>query len=98
MEAMMYLNKKEISESNAQLKALLEIFEQISVFNEIGYQTSQVAACTALSKIKNSSNALVIDEAIQQLKLLMERCRTASDKIDRLTRSGSMITCKAMNC
>ncbi len=95
MEAMMYMDKSEMSEKS-QMKALLEIFEQISVYNEIGYQTSQLAACAALNKIKTPANSGIIDEAIIQLNILMDRCSTASNKIDRLTRSGSMITNKVM--
>lgn len=93
MEAMMYYSGKETGDSK-HMQALVEIFEQISVFNEIGYQTSKVAICAALEKIKSPENKTTIDEAINLLHIMMDKCRNASDKIDRLSRSGSIIANK----
>lgn len=93
MEAMMYYNRKEVCENN-HMQTLVEIFEQINVFNEIGYQTSKVAICAALDKVKTPENKAALEEAIYLLNNMLGKCRTASDKIDRLSRSGSMIVKK----
>ncbi len=82
---------------NVNIKALIEIFEQINVYNEIGYQTIKIALITALDKIKNNDNRPAILSAIEQLNRMMNRCRSASEKIDKLSQSGSKIVANFLN-
>ena len=79
------------------IKALVGIFEQINVYNEIGFQTIKVALLTALDKIKNNDNRIAVLSAIEQLNKMMDRCRSASEKIDKLTQSGSNIVTSLLN-
>jgi hypothetical protein len=79
------------------IKALVGIFEQINVYNEIGFQTIKIALITALDKIKSHDNRIAVISAIEQLNKMMDRCRSASEKIDKLTQSGSKIVTSFLN-
>ena len=79
---------------NSIISALVEIFEQISTYNEICYQTIQVALLSALEMLKNKENREALSKAIEQLRSTLDRCRNASDKIKNLSHSGCMITSK----
>jgi hypothetical protein len=81
---------------NSILNALLEIFEQISSCNEICYQTVQIALLSALEMLKNKENREALTNAIVQLNKTLDKCRTASDKIDRLSHTGCAITSKIL--
>ncbi len=97
METMQMSVENHENLENVNIKALIEIFEQINVYNEIGYQTIKIALNTALEKIKNNDNRVAILSAIEQLNRMMDRCRSASDKIDKLSQSGSKIVTKILN-
>jgi hypothetical protein len=89
-----YLNNNYLQSENDNIviSAIMEIFEQISSYNEICYQTIQVALFSALEKLKNKENREALARAIEHLQKTLDKCRTASDKIDRLSKSGCLLT------
>jgi hypothetical protein len=97
METMQLNMERRTVLENTDAKALIEIFEQINIYNEIGYQTIQLALSSALAKVKERENQLAIIAAIEQLNLMTDRSRTASDKIERLARSGSAIASRIID-
>lgn len=92
MEATMISEKRGVADANVQ--TLVEIFDQISVYNEIGFQTVRIALSGAFEKIKNPENQAALFNAMEQVNIMLDRCRTASDKIDRLSRSGTIVARK----
>ncbi len=92
MEKISINNNWENLLDNVILNSLLEIFEQISSYNEICYQTIQVALLSALEKLKNQDNRETLANAIEQLRKTLDKCRNASDKIQHLSHTGCIIT------
>jgi hypothetical protein len=82
---------------NSLKNALLEIFEQINTCNEICYQTIHLALLSSLEMLKNRDNREVLIKAIEQFRNAIDKCRNASDKIDRLSHSGIAITVQILD-
>jgi hypothetical protein len=78
------------------LNGLMEIFEQIGAYNEICYQTIQLALFSALEKLKDRENHVALTNAIEQIRKTIDKCRNASDKIEHLSHSGRAITSKIL--
>jgi len=91
------IDRKELIKENSDINTLIEIFEQIDIYNEIGFQTIKIALISVLDKINDKKNYTPIINAIEQINKSMDHCRTASDKINHLSKSGSKIVLKLLN-
>lgn len=81
------IDNPEIREIIASYNILLEYFEQIKAYNQIGYQTIHLGLFNAISNLKQDS----YDAVIENFNKAIEKSKTASSKIEQLSASGTKL-------
>jgi phage-related tail protein len=60
--------------------------ERIAMMNEVAYQSMFLTINSAIEKTKNADNMNECFKALEEIRKMFDRCRRASDEIDRLSK------------
>jgi hypothetical protein len=72
----------------AQVEKLKGALERITTMNEIAYQSMFFAINASAVKARDAKTVDECFRAVEDIRTMFDRCRRASDEIDRLSRKG----------
>jgi hypothetical protein len=75
--------KKETENQAEKIKGALE---RIATMNEVAYQSMFLTINSSIEKAKNATNMTECFKALEDIRKMFDRCRRASDEIDRLSK------------